>query len=200
MNTKRHSVQNSKNGIVQLIVLVVLGVLIIVALIATLKIRQDLKQANEKPVTTIQKVIKVPAEIKQALENLEKNIGTIDEQRQDIDKISKALKDGTATTGSLGKKGNTWLHDFRRKVEVREAVLAWQEIQKMSAEFAKSPKWVTTNAEKKKNRPLETAEKLAKIVSSQIESSYARGEGFQISHGELYDIMYPLRNGGKKRE
>jgi preprotein translocase subunit SecF len=200
MNIEDQSADISMREFLKLLFLIGCGVFVILTLVYFLKKDLDSRVAKTKSVAMEVKVIVPPADVRQALDNLKNNIGSVEEQRQDIDKISKALKDGTATTRSLGQKGNTWLHDFRRKVEVREAIIAWQEIQKMNAEFAKSPKWVTSNSEKKKGRSLETAEKLAKIVSAQIESPYARVEGFEVSHGELYDSMYPLRNGGKKRE
>jgi hypothetical protein len=199
MNTEQ-SESTSWRELLKLVVLVFAGVGVILVVISSLKKDLDSRRANEKVATSIQKATVPPAEIKQALENLKENVGTIEEQRQDIEKINKALNNNTVTSKSLGMKvGSSWLTPFRMKVDVREAVIAWKEIVKIYVEIS-GPYWYFSNAERKKGALIERAEKLYKIVLPQVESTFAKSEGLNITRCELFRVIARIRNGGKNPE
>jgi hypothetical protein len=144
--------------------------------------------------------IEAPVEIVSALNRVEKNLGSVAEQRRDISVISKALGDCTVTSKALGKKEKScWLAPLRMRVDVREAVEAWEKLQELDKELAKTPKWGVSNAEKAKGKYLEGAEKNYRLVCSQIGSPFAVVEGLtkngkKITYGEVYDVIYRIRS------
>ncbi len=162
------------------IVFILVGFMIVVFGLAT----SDFFLNNRNVRDTKPAVFKsVDPAISLQVENLQKNVGSIAEQRQGIEILSKALKDGSVTSKALGQKGN-WLGIFRDKVAVREAVIAWGQIQEKA-----------NRAKDLDAQEISEAEKAAKIVSRQIESPYALAEGLNIRHGDLWRTMYKIRTG-----
>jgi len=138
-----------------------------------------LLQMPEKP-AQVQQEVEVPEEVIFALANLEGDVGSIVEQRKNYYDISEALRIGTATTQSLGKKGDFWLTELRRRVDVREAMEAWQELQ--------------TLADESLFRELTRQEicripRLRKLVEAQILSCYAKDEGLECTHGQVDNLV-----------
>lgn len=196
--SKEQKDMDSSEKFVQQAVYVVCGILLIAAVIVFGVIEFGKKFNDSKPPTVVPKVIVAPDFLKKSLENLKSNTGTIEQQHRDIDVLSKSLNDHTITSESLGQKGNSWLSPLRMRVDVREAVVAWEEIRKIDLEV-KAPRNLS-NSEIRKGALTEKAEKLHKLIASQIESPFAEYEGLEITHGDLYEVIARIRNGGKDPE
>jgi hypothetical protein len=127
-----------------------------------------------------QKVVEAPEKIIFALANLEGDVGSIEEQREDIEKISEALNSRTVTSEALGKKGDDWLTKIRRRVDVREAIEAWEELKNIDTKSM----FVELTEEERNKVP-----RLRKIVEAQILSCYAKEEGLNCNHGQIGNLV-----------
>jgi hypothetical protein len=134
--------------------------------------------ANESTEESAQVV--APDEIIFALANVEGDVGSIEEQRADLYDIYEALRIGTATSKSLGKSGNTWLGELRNRVNVREAMESWQELQTLADE---------SSFRKLTRQEIGKISRLRKIIEAQILSRYAKEEGLHCNHGQVGNLV-----------
>ena len=174
--------------------------IVIIALITTLGVLfvvPNLGNVYRVSEVSVEMNREVPLEIKDAIENLQVGVlglgmneaqTLVIQQDDGIKLISKALQDRRVTSKGLSKYGCECLGPYRSKVNVRYAIICWRQLEALS--------------QKSRNKRLskddiDTSEKLAKVVGSQIGSIYAKNEGLNVSHGELYRVMYPIRNKGR---
>jgi hypothetical protein len=136
---------------------------------------------GQKPTTenVPQQVVEPPDDIIFALANLEGNVGSAMEQRGDIYKISEALRIGVVSSSFLNKKGN-WLTEFRRRVDVREAIEAFEELKTLETKAS----IIKLSRHELANLPL-----LRRLVEAQIYSQYAKEEGLTCSHAEVGNLL-----------
>ncbi len=135
---------------------------------------------KDAPQGQTQKVVEAPKKIIFALANLEDDVGSIEEQREDIEKISEALNSRTVTSEALGKKGDFWLTELRRRVDVREAMQAWEELKDIDTKSM----FVELTEEERNKVP-----RLQKVVEAQILSCYAKQEGLNCNHGQVGHLV-----------
>lgn len=152
----------------------VCGFCIVTALVLVLGFVFTLKPSPvQKP--TVKR--EVPEELRLAVKNLESNFGTIVEQRENVGKISEALRIGTVSSSDFEKKGD-WVGAFRDRVNVREALESFEKIKYF---------------EKQKKRPtrkeINELNHLAEKVERQISSRFAKEEGLVCNFGQLSNLL-----------
>ncbi len=129
--------------------------------------------------------IEAPKEIKDAFGRLRMNVGWIDSQRDDIEKISKALRIGKATSESLGQSGD-WLTPWRLRVNVREAVIFWDQIQHIEEKSSSGLRdW-----------QIKEATRLSKFVKQQVGTKYAEVEKFYVTSERIDLALYRIGHHG----
>jgi hypothetical protein len=125
-------------------------------------------------------VIEAPEELIFALANVAGDVGSVDEQRSDIEKISEALRSQKTTSKALGKKGSYWLTELRRRVDVRQAVEAFEELQELE---------IKSCVTKLSRSELSQIPRLRKTVENQIYSQYAKEEGLNCNHAQIGNLV-----------
>jgi len=166
-----------------LLIIIAVGLAVFSTWLAKMPDKKEVPQGQTKKV-------EAPEEIIEALANLEGDVGSIEEQREDISHIAEALRIGTATSESLGKKGNDyWLTELRRRVDVREAMEAWEELKRLDA---KSMSIELSRQE------LAKIPRLRKIVEAQILSAYAKDEGLTCNFAQVDNLVTSITKDKEK--
>ena len=128
----------------------------------------------------------IPFEISRAIEGLEKGDGWIHIQRADIEKVSKALKDGVITSLCLRRDGDAWIAEQTLRVNIREALVFWAQIKGMESKASFGFK---------KSAIME-AEKLALLIEEKFDAPYAKEEGLTISKAQIELALYHISHHG----
>ena len=162
-----------------------IGIVFLVALSFAFVAIQTIASSHQNTVT-VTKAVDGPSF--DALARLQSGRGSIKAQQEDIETLSKALNANLVTSNELRQKGD-WLTFLRRRVDVREAVLAEGRLKVLEAKAAEPTVELSI-------KELEEAESLFSKVSRQIDSQYAMEEGLLQTHATLWRMMYHIRHGG----
>jgi len=158
-------------------------VMVVLAVSVTLLIYRKLTLPKTGSTPTKQ----VEVQFLEMVMELQRGVVSIERQHENIEELSKALNSGRVTTSQLGQNGDYWLHELRRRVDVREAI---QSLNRMKTLEAK--------AKSVSDEEIAEAEKLFKLISPQIGTQYAESEGLQLSPGDLWRISYTISHRGEK--